>query len=242
MVCLSLTKEKKDVSLIKDALKVLGKDNFALIIHGGSFPAKNDEDTGFGTYNSAAGHELINYASEIFNALQLGPAGKTKSSDSSPYCGTIFSGNPLFIDLKQLTTNKWNNILSEETFNRVVSNNPKQNTGYTSYSYAHKAQNEALMEAWINFKPTKFMKKEFEKFKKENKTWLDKDALYEALSIENGNDYWYIWKNETDKNLMNPKSDDERKIYEKRIEEISKKYEDEIDFYKFCQFVLEIQN
>ena len=242
MVCLSLTEEKKNTKLIQEALKALGKENFALIMHGSSFPSKPDEDTGFGTYNSDAGHELIEYASGIFNALQLGPAGKTKSSDSSPYCGTIFSGNPLFIDLKKLTQKEWNNILSEDTYNRVVMNNPKRNTGRTAYSYIHKAQNEALMEAWINFKPAKFMKKEFNKFKKENSSWLDNDALYEALSIENDNDYWYIWKNETDKNLLNPKSEEEEKIYSKRIEEIEKKYEDEIEFYKFCQFILEIQN
>ena len=245
MVCLSLTKERKDTKLIQEALKVLGKDNLALIIHGSSFPAKFGEDTGFGTYNSEAGHNLINYASCVFNALQLGPAGKTKSSDSSPYCGTIFSGNPLFIDLKKLTEKEWDNILSEDTYNRVIANNPKKDSGRTAYSYIHKAQNEALKEAWINFrgksKSDKLVKK-FTSFKKENKSWLDNDALYEALSIENGNDYWYIWKNETDKNLLNPKSEDEKKIYEKRIEEIQKKYEDEIEFYKFCQFVLECQN
>lgn len=242
MVCSSLIKEKKDTKLIQEALKVLGKDNFALIIHGGSFPANPNEDTGFGTYNSEAGHKLISYSSGIFNALQLGPAGKTKSSDASPYCGTIFSGNPLFIDLKKLTEKEWDNILSEDTYERLISNNPRQNSGRTAYSYIHKAHNEALKEAWINFKPTKFMKKEFEKFKKENRFWLDNDSLYEALSIENGNDYWYIWKNETDKNLLNPKSEDEKKIYDKRIEEIRNRYEDEIEFYKFCQFVLEIQN
>jgi len=240
MVCLEC--KKNDTKVIKDALKALGKENFALIIHGSSFPSKNGEDVGFGTFNSEAGHALIDYASGIFNAIQLGPAGKTKSSDSSPYCGTIFSGNPLFIDLKQLTTKEWHNILSEDTFNRIVNENPRQNSGRTSYSYIHKAHNEAMKEAWNNFKGIKFLNKEFEKFKKENSSWLDNDALYEALSIENGNDYWYIWENETDKNLMNPKNDKEKKAYAKRIKEIQAKYEDEIDFYKFCQFVLEIQN
>ena len=96
MVC--LTCKKNDTKTIKEALKVLGKENFALIVHGSSFPARDGEDTGFGTFNSESGHALIDYASKIFNAIQLGPAGKTKASDSSPYCGTIFSGNPLFID------------------------------------------------------------------------------------------------------------------------------------------------
>ena len=119
MIC--LTSQKNDAKLISEALKVLGKENLALIIHGSSFPSAEGEDTGFGSFNSDAGHSLIDYASGIFNALQLGPAGKTKSSDSSPYTGTIFSGNPLFIDLKQLTEKKWDKILSETTFEKTVS-------------------------------------------------------------------------------------------------------------------------
>ena len=240
MVC--LTMKKNDTKVIKDALKVLGKENFALIVHGSSFPACDGEDTGFGSFNSESGHALIDYASNIFNAIQLGPAGKTKASDSSPYCGTIFSGNPLFIDLKQLTMKEWGEILSIESYKKVVRENPKQNSGRTAYSYICKAQIEALKEAWNKFKGTKLLKKEFEKFKKENAFWLEKDSLYEALSIENGGDFWYIWKNEVDKNLMNPKSEDEKNIYAKRIEEIKEKYSDEIEFYSFCQFVLEQQN
>ncbi len=240
MVC--LTMKKNDTKIIKDALKALGKENFALIVHGSSFPACDGEDTGFGSFNSESGHALIDYASNIFNAIQLGPAGKTKASDSSPYCGTIFSGNPLFIDLKQLTTKEWGEILSIESYKKVVRENPKQNSGRTAYSYICKAQIEALKEAWNKFKGTKLLKKEFEKFKKENAFWLEKDSLYEALSIENGGDFWYIWKNETDKNLMNPKSEDEKNLYAKRIAEIKEKYSDEIEFYSFCQFVLEQQN
>ena len=246
MVC--LTSNKIDTKLVSEALKVLGKDNLALIIHGSSFPSKQGEDTGFGTFNSEAGHELIDYAHGIFNALQLGPAGKTKSDDASPYTGTIFSGNPLFIDLKQLTEKKWDNILSQETFEKVVANNPRQNQGRTAYDYIQKAQIEALKEAWKNFKEIHGglfgspLKKEFEKFKKDNALWLDNDSLYEALSIENGSDFWYTWKNETDKKLMNPKSEEEKKTYAARIDEIKKNYEDEIEFYKFCQFVLEQQN
>lgn len=246
MIC--LTSNKIDTKLVSEALKVLGKDNLALIIHGSSFPSKQGEDTGFGTFNSDAGHELIDYASGIFNALQLGPAGRTKSDDASPYTGTIFSGNPLFIDLKQLTEKKWDNILSQETFEKVVANNPRQNQGRTAYDYIQKAQIEALKEAWKNFKEIHGglfgspLKKEFEKFKKDNALWLDNDSLYEALSIENGSDFWYSWKNETDKKLMNPKSEEEKKAYAARIDEIKKNYEDEIEFYKFCQFVLEQQN
>lgn len=240
MVC---TLEKNATKTIHKALKALGKKNLALIIHSGSFPAAEGENTGFGSVNSNGGKEVIDFASGIFNAIQLGPAGKTKACDSSPYTGTIFSGNPLFIDLKELTDKKWGNILSEETYNEVVNGNPNKDINKTAYSYIYKKQGEALLEAWNNFKSkaSKKAMKEFEVFKRENNEWLDKDSLYEALSIEHGNDYWPLWNSETDKNLFNPKSIEEKLEFAKRIEEISNKYADEIDFYKFVQFVLEKQ-
>ena len=230
--------------VIQKALKTLDKKNFAFIIHSGSFPSAQGENTGFGTINSNGGKEVIDFAKGIFNAIQLGPAGKTKSCDSSPYTGTIFSGNPLFIDLKQLTTPEWNNILSVETYNEIVEGNPNKDTNKTAYSYIYKRQNEALEEAWNNFKVngSDALKKEFESYKLENDYWLDKDSLYEALSIEHGNDYWPLWNSETDKNLFNPKSNEEKIEYSKRINEISKKYSDTIEQYKFVQFVLNKQN
>ena len=164
--CDELKKKKKT---IRKALKALDKDNFVLIMHGSSFPAMDGENTGFGTVNSNAGKAVIDYAEGLFDAIQLGPAGKTKSSDSSPYTGTIFSGNPLFIDLKQLTTKEWNNILSVETFNKVVEGNPNKDVNKTAYSYITKAQNEALKEAWNNFKKEKKFQKDFEKYKSKRK-------------------------------------------------------------------------
>lgn len=241
MVC---TLDKNKVSTVKKALKVLGKKNFVFIMHNGSFPSVEGENTGFGTINSTAGKNFIDYAAGLFDAIQMGPAGKTKSSDSSPYTGTIFSNNPLFVDLKQLTTDKWHNILSTETFNDIVANNPNKDTNKTSYSYITKKQCQALSEAYTNFLKlnNKELNKEFEAYKLENKTWLDKDSLYEALSLEHGTDFWPNWKSKTDKNLFNPKTDEEKLEYAKRIDEVSKKYTKEIDEYKFIQFVLNKQN
>lgn len=242
MVCTVNSNNK--VSTIRKALKVLGKKNFVFIMHNGSFPSLDNENTGFGTINSTAGRNFIDYAAGLFDAIQMGPAGKTKSSDSSPYTGTIFSNNPLFIDLKQLTTDKWFKILSENTFNDIVANNPNKNKNKTSYSYITKRQAEALSEAYKNFIKLNNanLMKEFEQYKKDNSVWLDKDSLYEALSIEHGTDFWPKWKSETDKNLFNPKSDKEKIEYAKRIEEVSKQYKNEIDEYKFIQFVLYKQN
>lgn len=241
MVC---TVDKNRVKTIKKALTALGKKNFVFIMHNGSFPAVAGENTGFGTINSDGGKEFINYAAGLFDAIQMGPAGKTKKSDSSPYTGTIFSNNPLFIDLKQLTTSKWHKILSEATFNEIVENNPNKGKNRTSYSYITIKQSQAMMEAYKNFIKLndKQLNKEFNKYKLENDSWLDKDSLYEAFSLENGSDYWPIWKNKQDKNIFNPKSNEEKIEFAKRIDEISKKYAQEIDEYKFEQFILYKQN
>ena len=136
MICCCENKTDKDTKKIKKicrkALKELGKKNFALIIHGNSFPAIPGQNTGFGTPNSHAGKNLMDFASGLFNAIQLGPQGKTKACDSSPYTGTIFSINPLFIDLEQLTTKDWGNILSLQTYNRICDENPNKNINKTA--------------------------------------------------------------------------------------------------------------
>ena len=248
MICCENKAEKRDMKKFKKvchkALKELGKKNFALIVHGNSFPAISGKNTGFGTQNSEAGKNLMDFASGVFNAIQLGPQGKTKACDSSPYTGTIFSINPLFIDLEQLTTKEWGNILSEQTYKKICDENPNKDINKTAYSYIVKAQEEALQEAYVNFKQKKDKKlnKEFEKFKSENDFWLSKDALYEALVIENNNDYWPLWDNKTDRNLFNPKTEEEKKASFLREKELRLKYADEINYYAFCQFVAAKQN
>ena len=230
-----LSKEYKQ--LVSDALKVLGKKHMALICHGVSFPALEGENTGFGTYNSNAAKKLFEFVGGIFNVIQLGPNGKTKSSDPSPYTGTVFSQNPLFVDLKSLTENRWHKLLSIETFNKSVESNPKKGENRAAYSYAIEAYKEAFDEIYKNYLKLndKNFKKEFDNFKKENAYWLDTDALYEALSIENNSEYWPKWKNELDKNLFY-KAD--KKEADKRIDEINKKYKDVIEEYKLIQFIL----
>lgn len=226
---------------IKEGLEALGKKNLALIIQGVSFPSEKSEDTGFGTYNSKAAKDLFEYTKGIFTAIQLGPQGKTKLSDSSPYTGTVFSKNPLFINLKELTTDKWDKILSTKTLNKIVEMNPNKGKNKAAYIYANESLALASNEFYKNFKKnaSKKLKTEFEAFKKENEFWLDKDSLYEALSIENNSDYWPQWKNELDRNLF---GNADKKQAQKRIEAINKKYSDTIEKYKLEQFIVQKQS
>ena len=232
-----LSQEYKET--ISEALKVLDKKNLALILHGVSFPSSEGENTGFGTYNSQGAKRVFDFMSGVFNALQLGPAGKTKMSDPSPYCGTVFSKNPLFINLQALTTGEWENLLSKETLNNIVENNPSKGTNRASYVYAIERVEAAMDEIYKKFikKASSNLKKKFDKFKKENAFWLDNDALYEAFCIENNSDYWPQWQNELDKVVLAQNT----KEAKKRIEEISKKYKDTIEKYKLAQFIVAIQ-
>ena len=169
-------------NVIRNALKVLGKKHLAFISHANSFPSEQGKNTGFGTSNSTAAKTLMDFLSGVFTDIQLGPAGKTKSIDASPYTGTIFSNNPLFIDLEQLTTAEWHNILSVETYKKICDNNPNKNTNRTAYSYIFNEQENALKEAFKNFsmkKPADLSAK-FNDYKKKNAFWLEKDSLYEA--------------------------------------------------------------
>ncbi len=135
---------------IQEALKALGKKNMALILQGVSFPSEKDENTGFGTYNSQGAKRVFDFAHGVFNAIQLGPCGKTKLSDSSPYTGTVFSKNPLFINLKELTTSKWDKILSEKTLEKIVEYNPDKNVNKAAYVYATENLNLASNEFYKN--------------------------------------------------------------------------------------------
>ena len=226
---------------VKEALSALNKKNMALILHGVSFPSLLNENTGFGTYNSNGAKELMNFAGGMFNAIQLGPNGKTKPSDSSPYTGTVFSQNPLFMDLISLTTPEYDNLLSAVTLEKIVKENPKLYENKAAYTYSIDVLNEVMDEVYENFKlnASGKMKEDFEKFKTENSFWLDNDALYEAFTLEHGSDYWPQWENELDRDLF---STWDRNKAETRIKEISEKYNDVIEKYKLAQFITAIQS
>ena len=213
----------------------------ALILHGVSFPSLLNENTGFGTYNSNGAKELMNFAGGMFNAIQLGPNGKTKPSDSSPYTGTVFSQNPLFMDLISLTTPEYDNLLSAVTLEKIVKENPKLYENKAAYTYSIDVLNEVMDEVYENFKlnASGKMKEDFEKFKTENSFWLDNDALYEAFTLEHGSDYWPQWENELDRDLF---STWDRNKAETRIKEISEKYNDVIEKYKLAQFITAMQS
>jgi len=250
-VCVEISKKEKQEfkKTVEKALKVLKKKNLSMIIHGPSFPSAEGQNIGIGSPNTQGGQNFMQFLSDLgFNGVQLGPEGKTKPIDASPYVGTMFSYNPLFIDLYQLTQKDYAEILSSDTYKRIVSENPSH-TNRSAYEYIYKASDSALREAFNNYKEkfsqnnSKILRlaKKLEDFVQKNSYWLEKDALYEALTTKHGNDYWPMWNDELDKNLYNSEGKFSYDEAQNRINEIKNNYKYEIEYYEFVQFISFIQ-
>ena len=122
------------------AYDAIGVTDRVAITHGSCFPAI-DRNTYIGSPYGKAAREYVKVLSLYgFNGNQLGPGGELEFKDGeikpSPYNSSAFAKNRLFIDLEDLTTDKYGKILSKETFNSVtepIKNTDENNVSCFSY-------------------------------------------------------------------------------------------------------------
>ena len=195
-----------------------------------------------------------------FDTVQVDPEGKTKLADPSPYTGTVFSANPLYIDLKDLVENpEWCGLLGADRLMEVEAGNPEPDGDRVAYQYIFTAQEKVLQEVYAAYQAKcrmlgdlperearclKDLQTRFEAFIQANQSWLEPDSLYEALSVAYGNDYWPNWhgpRAELDKNLYNAQNDEQREAAKARIAELKEQFADIIGAYAFSQFILSRQ-
>jgi 4-alpha-glucanotransferase len=195
---------------VAEAMRLLGKERLVLIAHDASFPSAAGEDTGRGTPYAAGGDGFARFARGLgFTGLQLGPQGTTSPVNASPYDGTLFSRNPLSLDLKGLVDG---GLLRRETWQEIVSDNPHPDGRRAAYTYALRAYEAAAEEVYQAFAARRprlpiavgaeitapserfreLAREELDVFWHEN-AWLRNDALYEALSREHGDLAWRQW-------------------------------------------------
>ncbi len=243
--------EKPEYSkAIHDALDYLEVKNLSMIVHGSSFPS-DKRDTSIGSPYSKGADKFVDFLKlNGFNAIQLGPGGTIGKKDNSPYISKVFAKNELFIDMEQLKSKKYANILSDKTYNELTTQNKgskDKNYNYTNFDKAFGNYEKAMNEAYGNFtakvnakdKDALKLNKEFEAFKKENKNWVESDGLFKVLSKVNDSEDFEKW-NETDKNLpQNLKAGDAKA--KERHAELMQKYGKEIDENSFIQFVADKQ-
>lgn len=241
---------------IQSAKQALNIRRLGLITPIRSLPA-SEAESGIGTLPGAKA--FFSFMAALgFDTIQIDPEGKTKLSDPSPYAGTVFSANPLSIDLTPLARDPdWLGLLSPETLDRIVQNNPHPDGSRVAYTYIYPAQEAALREVYQNFKHYQTsatdaplapeqahrlaaLQQRFQAFKNKNAAWLEPDALYEALSGLYQNDYWPQWQGPQaalDQRLFCPTDTQQAAEAQRRIDELKQQYADAIEAYKFTQFI-----
>lgn len=236
--------EEQDLkSAVNNAYDIIGTEERAVITHGSCFPALG-RDTYIGSPYGKSAREYVKFLNLYgFNGIQLGPSGELQKGNVSPYNSSAFAKNRLFIDLEELTTDKYDHILSKETFNKVT-RMPVLGKDYdmTDFAEAEHTYNIALKESYGNFRKNLFngkpealaLNKSYVDFKNKHGARLNDEAVFKLLSKEYGTDDFSKWNNPLDKNLIA-----EYKTTEgfERYKQLSVDNALEIEQYKFEQFI-----
>lgn len=147
---------------------------------------------------------------------QVLPVGPTSFGDSPYQSFSAFAGNPYFIDLDYLVEEQ---LLKQEEINMCKWQEEEDTVDYASIynerfnvlKYAYKRSNHSD-------------KVEYLIFCKNNEYWLEDYSLYMALKSHFGNHEWLIWE------------EDIRDRKKEAIKNYTKLLEEEIAFWKFCQY------
>ena len=224
---------------VEKGLKLLNKE-IDVIIHNASLPSAKAENTGIGSlFSRTTVEKLIPFLKKhSIKGIQIEPATMRKSNDFSPYAPESSAMNIFMIPLEKLASGDYRNLLSKETFETIVANRTKSNN--TDYKKVSESYNKALKEVYENFKKGDFLKLDFEEFKAQKGDYLERAAIFRILD----NKYktgWTEWEG-IDKKLFSPQTSEEAAASKARIEELKTKYADEINFFKFNQFILDREN
>lgn len=229
---------------VNEALRLLGEDRLVLGIHDPAFPVHADEDVGRGSPYTHGAAGFLRFVRALgYDAVQLGPQGLTSRIDPSPYDGTIFSKNVLSAPLRALARDpKWHGLLEPSEVDAIVAGKP-ENSDRVSYEYVYDAQRRALKRAFWRFLEKRAagevpeLERAFERYRREQAAWLERDALYEAFTAEHGTDDWRVWP-ERDRLVWRHDLADAEALRERR-RVMAAKHRAEVELFAFTQFVLD---
>ena len=232
------------------AYDAIGVTDRVAITHGSCFPAI-DRNTYIGSPYGKGAREYVKFLSLYgFNGNQLGPGGELEFKDGeikpSPYNSSAFAKNRLFIDLEDLTTDKYGKILSKETFNSVTEpiKNTDENYEMSNFEEAIKTYDEALSESFKNFKTNVAkgqpqalaLQNEYNSFLSRNNKRLTDEGIFKVLARHYNTDKIDDWHNERDENLISDLNNGDIEAIE-RYNSIKKANKNEIEQHKFEQFI-----
>lgn len=217
-------------SSLNQGLELLGKQ-VDIILHNASAPSVKAENVGIGSlFSKTSVKKLFPFLKEHgISGVQQEPNGLRKAKDNSPYAPESSAKNILMIPLEKLASKEYGNILSKETFEKIVANNPDKKN--VDYDYVRSAYDIALKEAFNNAKESK----EFLDFKAQKEAKYEQSAIFHILSTVNDGKKWSA----LDLGLY---STADKKKSAARIAELKEQYKNDYDFFIFNQMILEKEN
>ena len=171
---------------------------------------------GIGTF----GQEAYRFVDQLVDAQQtfwqVLPVGPTSFGDSPYQSFSAFAGNPYFIDLEYLVQEGL--LTKEDIASREWGVEPSD----VAYATIYNNRFDVLRIAYNNseHKDTD----EYVEFCENNTYWLDDYSFYMALKNKFDNKSWSDW----DEDIKFRKQD--------ALDKYQKELQDDIDFWKFCQF------
>ena len=173
---------------------------------------------GIGCFSKEA-YEFVDFlASAGQKYWQVLPMGPTGYGDSPYQSFSTFAGNPYFVDIEEFIEKKW--ISRKECDSKDWGEDPEK----IDYEKVYKNRFKILKKAFLKSKISE--DKDFLKFIKENKFWLDDYALFMALKENFKGKSFIYWPDEIRKHS--------KSAIKKYAED--PKYSDELMCYKFIQY------
>ncbi|MBD5521550.1 MAG: 4-alpha-glucanotransferase [Lachnospiraceae bacterium] len=172
---------------------------------------------GIGTFSKQAYEfvDLLEQAGQTY--WQILPLGPTGYGDSPYQSFSTFAGNPYYIDLEALIEEGY--LTKKDCDSYDFGDNEE----YIDYEKIYFSRFKVLRTAYENSNVSET--KEYQDFANENSYWLDDYALYMAV------------KNSFDGISFIEWDEDIRLRKKEALDKYREKYQDEIDFYKFQQFM-----
>jgi 4-alpha-glucanotransferase len=164
---------------------------------------------------------MITWCRDIgLNVIQLLPLNDT-GNDSSPYSAiSAFALNPIHLGLAQLPyINQSSSLISMLPAMQQMSSCQR-----VDYAKVHVRKRQFLQEYFRVIGPQMTATPEYHEFLQQN-SWLQEYALFKVLKIEHNWQSWELWE------------DDIRNVTPESFQNLQKKYESEIAFHIFLQFL-----
>ncbi|MGN0364279.1 MAG: 4-alpha-glucanotransferase [Bilifractor sp.] len=150
---------------------------------------------------------------------QVLPLGPTGYGDSPYQSFSTFAGNPYYISLDKLREEGL--LTSEECEEADCGQNPE----YVDYEKIYFSRFLVLKKAYQRFSVANDQRTEFEQFCEASQDWLDDYALYMAIKNSQDGKAWSLWP----EGLRDRDPD--------ALKKAAGELEDEVDFYRFLQFI-----